>query len=109
MAAGMMTREDEVRVLSEFLDLYRNWIRGVVAEARLDGAQTEPGRETIEVDTEALDVWMAALDKTADRMMMLTGAPELLARIGNSEPIPPARPPAAQGKAAGRPALRLVT
>ncbi len=102
-----MTREDEVRVLSEFLDLYRNWIRGVVAESRLDGVQIEPGRETITVDTEALDVWMTALDKTADRLMVLTGAPELLDRIGTSEPIPPARPPVV-GKVA-RPALRLVT
>lgn len=102
-----MTREDEIRVLSEFLDLYRNWIRGVVAEARLDGAQVEPGREILAVDTEALDVWMTALDKTADRLMVLTGAPELLDRIGTSEAIPPARPPVAAKTR--RPALRIVT
>jgi hypothetical protein len=107
MSAGMMTRDEEIRALAELLDLYRHWIRGAVAVSRLDEAPLGDGFEAVVVETEALDVWMAALDRTADRLMLLTGkANSARDRV---DAAPAQDRPAARAAAGGRPALRLVT
>jgi hypothetical protein len=102
MALGSMTRDEEIRALAELLDLYRHWMRGAITISRSDEEPLGDGFEAVVVETEALEVWMTALDKTADRLMILTGRP-VVDRLPEPSRAVPAR------AAAGRPALRLVT
>jgi hypothetical protein len=106
MAAGLMTRDEEIRALAELLDLYRHWMRGAVAISRTDEEPLGEGFESVVVETEALDLWMAALDRTVDRLKILTTDPEFLGRIAGVVRAA-ARPATVPG--AGRPDLRVVT